>query len=94
MLHSRTNFDPAQHSGPAWDNILADNLLDIGVEVPDCLSDLDGDNDTDGADLARLLGAGGSPIQPTTSTATGSSTEPTSRSCLSGGDRARKQRAD
>ncbi|MBL9120113.1 MAG: hypothetical protein JNL80_09390 [Phycisphaerae bacterium] len=56
MLRSRSNFDPALHSGPAWDNIDADNLLPIGVEVADCLGDLDNDNDTDAADIARLLG--------------------------------------
>jgi hypothetical protein len=60
VLRSRTNFDPAQHTGPAWDNILADDLLPLGIDVPDCISDVDSDNDTDGADLARVLGAWGS----------------------------------
>lgn len=63
MLRSRTNFDPAEHGGPAWSNILAENLLDIGVTVPDCLTDLDGDNVTGAADLARLLGAWGTSDQ-------------------------------
>ncbi len=56
MLRSRTNFDPALHTGPAWNNILPEDLLPIGVEVQDCVSDLDGDNQTGPADLARLLG--------------------------------------
>ncbi|MFO0829614.1 MAG: hypothetical protein U0572_15855 [Phycisphaerales bacterium] len=57
MLHSRNNFDPAQHSGPGWNtNILPEDLLDIGVTVADCLGDLDGDGDVDAADIARLLG--------------------------------------
>jgi hypothetical protein len=59
-LRSRNNFDPALHTGPAWNNIDADDLLPIGVAVADCLGDLDNDNDTDGADIARLLGAWGS----------------------------------
>ena len=55
-LRSRSNFDAVLHSGPAWDNIVADDLLPIGVAVADCLGDLDNDNDTDAADIARLLG--------------------------------------
>jgi hypothetical protein len=59
-LRSRTNFDPAIHNGPEWKDIPADELLPIGVPVADCVGDLDGDNDTDGADIARLLGNWGS----------------------------------
>jgi hypothetical protein len=56
VLRSRSNYDPILHSGPAWDNIDADDLLPIGVAVADCLGDLDSDNDSDAADIARLLG--------------------------------------
>jgi hypothetical protein len=56
LLRSRTNFNPLIHDGPEWQNILATDLLPIGVEVQDCVSDLDGDNTTGPADLARLLG--------------------------------------
>ncbi|MBL9148554.1 MAG: hypothetical protein JNM94_07660 [Phycisphaerae bacterium] len=59
-LRSRTNFDPAIHNGPEWKNIPVDELLPIGVPVADCVGDLDGDSDTDGADIARLLGNWGS----------------------------------
>ena len=60
MLRSRSNFDPALHTGPAWNNILPSELLPIGTLVPDCDADLDGDNLVGPADLARLLGNWGS----------------------------------
>jgi hypothetical protein len=53
---SRTNFDPALHSGPAWENISPFELLPIGTPVPDCDADLDGDRSVGQSDLARLLG--------------------------------------
>ncbi len=56
MQTSRTNVDPAIHDTPAWNNILPEQLLDIGLTVPDCLGDIDHDGDTDAGDLARLLG--------------------------------------
>jgi hypothetical protein len=60
MQTSRSNVDPAIHDTPAWNNILPQQLLDIGLTVPDCLGDIDHDGDTDAGDLARLLGNWGS----------------------------------
>lgn len=53
---SRTNLDPALHTGPGWENILPADLLPIGALVPDCDADLDGDGIVGQADLARILG--------------------------------------
>ena len=55
-LRSRSNVDPAIHDTPGWDNIPAGELLPIGIDVPDCVADLDGNGLVDGADIARLLG--------------------------------------
>ncbi|MBL9119655.1 MAG: hypothetical protein JNL80_07065 [Phycisphaerae bacterium] len=56
IQRSRTNFDPALHTGPGWENILPSDLLPIGTLVPDCDSDLDGNGSVGQTDLARLLG--------------------------------------
>jgi hypothetical protein len=56
---SRTNYDPAEHSGPAWNNIDPDDLDQTGETMPDCLADLDGDGLTGIADLLILLAAWG-----------------------------------
>jgi hypothetical protein len=55
MMRSRTNYDPALHSGPEWRNIRVDALDEIGTEVPDCNADLNGDDAVDSVDLALLL---------------------------------------
>ena len=55
MMRSRTNYDPALHSGPEWRNIRVDALDEIGIEVPDCNADLNGDDAVDSVDLALLL---------------------------------------
>jgi len=58
-LYSRSNFNPQFHVGPAWDTIPADELIEFGEVIPDCIGDLDSDDDVDGADLGDLLGAWG-----------------------------------
>lgn len=55
MMRSRTNYDPDLHSGPGWENILAENLEQVGTVVADCNADLNGDDTVDSADLALLL---------------------------------------
>jgi len=55
MMRSRTNYDPAQHSGPAWRELRIDEIEPLGVEVPDCLADIDGDGVVGSTDLARFL---------------------------------------
>lgn len=60
FVNNTTNEDPAIHDGPAWHNIPAEDLLDIGVNVPDCNADFDGNDLVDGADLGFLLGKWGS----------------------------------
>lgn len=59
IAKSRSNFDPAVHDTPAWDNIDADDLEPLGVDVPDCLGDLTGDGSVGAEDLAVLLGQWG-----------------------------------
>ncbi|MBL9147403.1 MAG: hypothetical protein JNM94_01785 [Phycisphaerae bacterium] len=59
VARSRSNFDPAIHSKPGWDNITPADLEPLGTSVPDCLGDLNGDGVVDGADLALVLGAWG-----------------------------------
>lgn len=55
MMRSRTNYDPAQHGGAAWRELRLDEEPPIGVEVPDCLADVDGDGVVGAVDLARFL---------------------------------------
>ncbi len=55
---SRDNFDPAIHSGPAWDNIIPEQLAH-GIFLPDCPGDLDGNQRVDVNDLNQLLAGWG-----------------------------------
>lgn len=55
VTRNHTNFDPAEHSGPGWDNIDPDELAPGGEEIPDCLADLDGDGQVTTTDLLALL---------------------------------------
>ncbi len=59
IAKSRSNFDPALHDTPDWNNFEVDQLEVLGVSVPDCLGDLNGDATIDAADLAILLGQWG-----------------------------------
>lgn len=54
---SRTNFDPLEHTGPGWNNVLPTS---IGPDVPDCGADLNLDDLVDGTDLGVLLAQWGS----------------------------------
>jgi len=56
---SRNNYDPAEHNTPGWKDIPADQLLQIGTETVECVSDLNEDGVVNGADLAVVLGAWG-----------------------------------
>jgi hypothetical protein len=69
VTKSRTNYDPAEHDGPEWNNIEPDELNDLPgstIEI-DCLADLVSsatfqpppDGVVDAADLAFLLGEWG-----------------------------------
>ncbi|MBL9140441.1 MAG: hypothetical protein JNK53_01125, partial [Phycisphaerae bacterium] len=55
MFTNVTNDDPAEHDTPGWNNILAQDLLDIGETRPDCDADLNSDDIVNGADLGILL---------------------------------------
>jgi len=63
ILPSRSNFEVALHSGPAWLNLPEEELELIGEEVLDCLGDLNGDEIVDGDDLGTLLGLWGTSRQ-------------------------------
>ena len=56
---SRTNFIAGVHDTEAWNNIPAEELVDLGVERPACPLDLNGDGVIDAADLSLVLGAWG-----------------------------------
>jgi hypothetical protein len=57
VSRSRTNYDPAEHDTPGWNfNIDPDELLNLGFDEADCDTDLNGDDQTNAADLAKLLG--------------------------------------
>jgi len=57
LSRSRTNFVAGTHDTEAWNNLDADELaLElVGVTIPDCIGDLNGDGVVDGADLGILL---------------------------------------
>ncbi len=58
ITRSRTNYDPAQHSGPAWDNIEPDTV-EKGRLLGDCAADLNKDgviDETDGTLLKAKFG--------------------------------------
>ena len=54
-MRSRTNYDPAQHSGPGWRELTMEELGSSGFAVADCIGDLDGNRLIDGADLGWML---------------------------------------
>jgi hypothetical protein len=57
VSRSRTNYDPAEHDTPGWNfNIDPNELLALGFDEADCDTDFNGDDQTDAADLAKLLG--------------------------------------
>lgn len=55
ILRSRTNYDPALHSGPAWRELTVAEVGTPGVPMADCVADLDANGRVDGADLGVLL---------------------------------------
>jgi hypothetical protein len=55
---SRTNFDPALHGGPAWENIHPDDI-EGGDVVEDCVGDFNRDGVVNVEDLLELLAAWG-----------------------------------
>ena len=59
MLRNSDNYDPALHSGPAWENLTTDEIGDTAVDVIDCLGDANDDGVIDATDLSLLLGAWG-----------------------------------
>jgi hypothetical protein len=60
VTRSHTNYDPAEHAGPGWNNIDPDELDHSGTIIPDCLADLNGDGMVAIDDLLALLAAWGS----------------------------------
>jgi hypothetical protein len=60
MLRNTDNYDPALHSGPAWQNLTTAEIGDTAVDVADCLGDANEDGVVDATDLGLLLGAWGS----------------------------------
>jgi len=59
MLRNSTNYDPALHSGPEWQNIPPSLLNDPSPDTQDCLADHNDDGVVDASDLSVLLGAWG-----------------------------------
>ncbi|HMN96765.1 MAG TPA: dockerin type I domain-containing protein [Phycisphaerales bacterium] len=64
IARSRTNFDPALHATPSWQDAPADlfgdpAIIGGGLIVPDCQGDLNGDGTVDGADLGLFIAAWG-----------------------------------
>ncbi len=55
IMRSRTNFDPARHTGPGWNNVDPTEEVGLGTPIADCVADLNDDGHVDGADLAVLL---------------------------------------
>jgi hypothetical protein len=55
IARSRTNFNPAIHDTPEWEQIDPADLLDIGRTLPDCPGDLDGNGAVDVQDLVDLI---------------------------------------
>jgi len=53
---SRNNHDPAEHETPGWSDIPVEQLADIGIEVEDCVGDLNDDGVVNGGDLSIVLG--------------------------------------
>ena len=60
MLRNSDNFDPALHSGPAWENLTSEELAEPALDVADCFADGNEDGIVDATDLSILLGAWGS----------------------------------
>jgi len=54
VTRSRTNFDPALHAGPGWENLPEDEI-EPGTDVPDCPADLTLDGIVNTDDLLVLL---------------------------------------
>jgi hypothetical protein len=59
MARSRSNFDPTIHDTPEWENLDPAELLEIGLNIPDCPGDLDGDGEVGVSDLVALILAWG-----------------------------------
>ncbi len=59
MLRSSTNYDPALHSGPEWQNIPPSQLIEPSPDIHDCVADHNDDGVVDATDLSVLLGAWG-----------------------------------
>lgn len=59
IARSRTNYDPAQHSGPGWDNVDPALLVRNDEFEPDCPGDVNFDGTVDVLDLLALLGGWG-----------------------------------
>ncbi|MBM4100248.1 MAG: hypothetical protein FJ260_09920 [Planctomycetes bacterium] len=55
IMRSRTNFDPALHSGPGWREVASWEDAGRGLPLADCVADLNGNGIVDGADLGLLL---------------------------------------
>ena len=55
IMRSRTNFDAALHTGPGWRDIASFEDSGLGRPIADCVADLDGDGQVNGADLGTLL---------------------------------------
>ncbi len=60
MLRNSDNYDPALHSGPAWENLTSEELQEPSPDVSDCFADANDDGIVDANDLSVLLGAWGS----------------------------------
>ena len=55
IMRSRTNFDPALHTGPGWRDIASAEDAGLGLPIADCVADLNDDGQVNGADLGVLL---------------------------------------
>jgi hypothetical protein len=59
IAHSRTNFDPEEHTSPDWNNVDPDDLTRLGTYYADCPGDTNDDRKVDTSDLLYLLAAWG-----------------------------------
>jgi hypothetical protein len=55
IMRSRTNFDPALHTGPGWQDLASVEDPWTGRLIADCVADLNADGLVNGADIGLLL---------------------------------------
>ena len=59
LTRSLSNLVAGEHDQPEWLNVPSEQIPEFGIEMADCLGDLDGNGAVNGADLAIVLGQWG-----------------------------------